>query len=280
MTVKQQQLGDFELLEQIDPGGYTTVYRAVQHMGQGVSRPAAVKVLQSFNLDDETQMATLRREVELLVELSTCPNIVTIYGFGLDEEAGPWIAMELGGRSLKHFISDDPAEPEQVRMLLRDTLRALAVVHAADPPILHRDLKPNNILSTDFGTWTVDAATGSPEPYAGLSREWDSVVKLECNPDAMAALATATPIPTPTPAISEPSEAITSLWAYLVKCASDLTTGDLEATWTPAKSEWIVITKPGAQADYGVWTVRRDGSISPGNREATRRDLQARAGTC
>lgn len=133
---------------------------------------------------------------------------------------------------------------------------------------------------TDFGAWTVDAATGALAPYAGFSREWDSVVKLECNPDALASLFTPTPVPTATPAVLDTVEAVTTLWSYLVKCSPDLTTEALEATLNPAKGEWIVITKPGSETDYGVWTVRANGSISPGNQEATRRDQRALSGTC
>jgi hypothetical protein len=159
-------LGNFRLLEQIDPGGYTIVYRAEEDMGQGFTRPAAVKILQGIDHDDEAKVAVLRRETEMLVELSTCPNIVTIYGIGIDDEVGPWIAMELLGRSLKHFIGEDPAEPDQVRVLLRDALRALSVVHGVEPPILHRDLKPNNMLSTDYGNWVI--------ADFGLARRWEA----------------------------------------------------------------------------------------------------------
>ncbi|MHC4589545.1 MAG: serine/threonine protein kinase, partial [Planctomycetota bacterium] len=162
----KKQLGKFHLLEQIDPGGYTIVYRAEEEMGQGFTRPSAVKILRGMDRDDEAKIAVLRRETEMLVELSTCPNIVTIYGIGIDEEMGPWIAMELLGRSLKHFVGDEPAEPDQVRIMLRDALRALSVVHGVEPPILHRDLKPNNILSTDFGNWVI--------ADFGLARRWEA----------------------------------------------------------------------------------------------------------
>lgn len=149
-----RQLGRFELGEQIDAGGFTTVYRATEDLGQGIKRPAAVKVLQSFDPDDTDQVERLRREVEVLVALGGAPNIVSILATGIDEDMGAWIAMELEGKSLAHQIGARPAEPDQVRVLLRDTLRALVCVHGAEPQILHRDLKPQNILASQ-GVWKV-----------------------------------------------------------------------------------------------------------------------------
>lgn len=149
----KQKLGNFELLEQIDPGGYTIVYRAREVMGHGVTRPAAVKILQGWKADDPEQIAALRREVSVLADLSNCPNIVTIYAFDIDPEVGPWIAMELGGKSARHVITDEPGNPVMIRQLLRDILRAFIAIHGAKPPVLHRDLKPNNILLTEIGTW-------------------------------------------------------------------------------------------------------------------------------
>ncbi len=150
-----KKLGRFELLEQIDVGGYTTVYRAVEDMGQGIERPAAVKALQAWNLDDEDQLKRLKREVSVLIEIGDAPNIVAVYGMGIDEEMGPWIAMELAGKSLRFSVSDKPTEPDQIRSLLSDVLHALQWVHGTEPPILHRDLKPQNILRTGPGIWKV-----------------------------------------------------------------------------------------------------------------------------
>ncbi len=160
------QIGKFRIIEQIDPGGATTVYRAEEDLGQDFTRPAAVKILQAVDMDDAQKVAVLRHETGMLLELCSCPNIVTIFGIGIDEEAGPWIAMELLSRSLKHMIGEEPADPDQVRVLLRDTLRALAVVHRVQPPILHRDLKPSNILSTDYGNWCI--------ADFGLARRWEA----------------------------------------------------------------------------------------------------------
>lgn len=150
-----KRLGRFELIEQIDVGGYTTVYRASEDMGEGIKRPTAVKVLQAWNLDDEEQLARLKREAGMLVDIGEAPNIVSVHGMGIDAEMGPWIAMELAGRSLKYAIDDRPTDPNNVRVLLRDVLHALRWVHGVEPPILHRDLKPQNILSTGPGLWKV-----------------------------------------------------------------------------------------------------------------------------
>jgi len=150
-----KKLGRFELLEQIDVGGYTTVYRAVEDMGQGIERPAAVKALQAWNLDDDDQLKRLKREVGVLIEIGDAPNIVAVHGMGIDEEMGPWIAMELAGKSLRYSIGDQPTPPDQIRSLLSDVLHALQWVHGTEPPILHRDLKPQNILRTGPGIWKV-----------------------------------------------------------------------------------------------------------------------------
>jgi len=149
----KDQLGDFEIVNQIDPGGHTQVFKAVQWMRHGLSRPAAIKIIQGWATDTEEQIEALRREVSVLAEVGNAPNIVTVYDFDIDEELGPWIAMELLGKSLRHYISADPTDPELVRSMMYDVLRALTVLHNAKPPITHRDIKPNNILSTEYGIW-------------------------------------------------------------------------------------------------------------------------------
>ena len=107
-----------------------------------------------------------------------------------------------------------------------------------------------------------------------------TTVKLECSSDAMAALVTPTPVPTPVPAVKEITDAVTNLWAHLVKCAPAMTVSDIVATWNPVNNEWVVVTKAGVSVDYGVWSVREDGSIIPENREAVRRNTEANLAAC
>lgn len=149
----KKQLGRFEITEPIQPGANGMVYRAVEQLSPGITRPAAIKILKGFAVEGQAQQHALRKETELLISLGSCPNIVSVYGCGVDDEVGPWIAMELAGQSLRHYIRDEPAEPDQVRILLANALRALAVLHGIDPPVIHRDLKPTNILRDQLGAW-------------------------------------------------------------------------------------------------------------------------------
>ena len=132
----------------------------------------------------------------------------------------------------------------------------------------------------EFGTWKVTALTGELQPYSGQAQAWDASVKLECSADSVAALVTPTPVPPPTPAVKEITEAVTNLWAHLVKCAPALIVADLVATWNPVNDEWVVVTKTGVTVDYGVWVVEPNGTIVPKNREAVRRNVQAGLAAC
>src|SRR5262245_16154802 len=140
----KQRLGDFELLEQIDPGGYTIVWKATQHMGHGVTRPAAVKIVQQWQATSDEQIGVLRAEVELLRAAGPDPSIAQVYGYGMDDAGAPGIAMHRSCKSPKHLISTAPARFYAIPAMLHHPMRALSAVPLSDPQILHRDIKPNN----------------------------------------------------------------------------------------------------------------------------------------
>ena len=152
-----------------------------------------------------------------------------------------------------------------------------------------------------YGIWKVDSSTGGLEPHNLLARQWQSVVGSQCDPEELAALLpptptltpqptstpTPTPIPTPTPTstprptpvLRSTSDAVATLWAYLVGCFPTLSTSDLESTLAPASGDYIV--KDRASNVYGVWRVRPDdGSISPDNAQARTKDRRVTGGTC
>ncbi|MEO5718685.1 MAG: protein kinase, partial [Chthoniobacterales bacterium] len=148
------RLGNYEILEEIGRGGMGVIYRARQRHSR---RIVALKRVLSYHADSRDTLARFRREAEAAASLDH-PNILPIYEVGETEEGVPYFSMKLApGGSLQEVgpaLRDDPREV--VRLLAKI---ARAVQHAHRQGILHRDLKPGNILLdgrgeplvTDFG---------------------------------------------------------------------------------------------------------------------------------
>jgi serine/threonine protein kinase len=127
----------------IGEGGMGRVYRAYD---ERLDRRVAVKIVAANGEtggDDREAHKRLLREARAASKLDH-PNVVAVFDVGETAE-GPYIVMELvPGRSLRELIdADDAAERDRVR-ILRDTAIALAAAHEAG--IVHRDVKPENVI--------------------------------------------------------------------------------------------------------------------------------------
>ncbi|WP_026701016.1 Stk1 family PASTA domain-containing Ser/Thr kinase [Salibacterium aidingense] len=136
----------YEIMEMIGGGGMAHVYR-----GQDVilERPVAVKVLQPQYNEDEEFIRRFHREAQAATSLAH-PNIVNIYDVG--EEANLYyIVMEhIDGVTLKEKIQQQgPLPLEQAVQLMEQILGAISHAHANH--IVHRDIKPHNILLNEEG---------------------------------------------------------------------------------------------------------------------------------
>ena len=127
-----------------------------------------------------------------------------------------------------------------------------------------------------YGIWRVNAFSANLDTHDHAARQWKSYINSECDPDVPISIST----PAPTPVITDPAQAVVTLWTYLAKCYSELPVADLQATWDPGKGDWVVITGPGAETDYGVWRVQRNAVIFPDNFEARNRNQEVEAETC
>lgn len=136
------QIPGFEDLEQIGRGGFAVVYRARQ---VSVNRVVALKVLNSIETDDITRLR-FEREAQALGALSGHPHIVEVYDAGFSPEGVPYLAMEyLEGGSVGERVRRDGAlDWRKAVEAGRDVARALEAAHAVG--LLHRDLKPDNVL--------------------------------------------------------------------------------------------------------------------------------------
>ncbi len=155
--------GRFELKELLGSGGMAAVYRA---WDREAGRPCAVKVLGDLLSRDEEFRRRFRREAEAVMGL-THSRIVAVYGWG---EADPhhYIAMEyVPGGTLHDLLRRRGRLPEAEALRIASEV-ADALAYAHDRDVIHRDIKPQNVLLTerghvkvaDFGiARTLDAAT-------------------------------------------------------------------------------------------------------------------------
>ena len=140
-------LGDrYEILEMIGSGGMATVYRAFDNI---LTREVAVKVLRQDFALDERAVKRFRREAQSAFILSH-PNIVSIYDVG-EGKGIYYIMMEyVKGMTLKAYIERyAPVSLEKVLSIMKQI--TLAISHAHENQIIHRDIKPQNILIDSYG---------------------------------------------------------------------------------------------------------------------------------
>ncbi|WP_264844660.1 Stk1 family PASTA domain-containing Ser/Thr kinase [Caldinitratiruptor microaerophilus] len=138
--------GRYRVLDKVGGGGMAVVYRAQDLF---LNRPVAVKVLQPQYAADEEFVRRFRREAQAAASLSH-PNVVSVYDVGHQDDLH-YIVMELvEGETLKHRIqTHGPLPPDEAARITVGILDALA--HAHGHRIVHRDIKPHNILLTRDG---------------------------------------------------------------------------------------------------------------------------------
>ena len=153
----------YTLVEPLGSGGMAEVYLAHDEV---LDRAVALKILRGQYADDEEFVERFRREAQSAAGLSH-PNIVSIYDRGRSEDGAYYIAMEYVPRgTLKDRISRDGAlEPGMAAGVALQIADALQAAHESG--VIHRDIKPQNVLITktgdikvtDFG---IARATSSP----------------------------------------------------------------------------------------------------------------------
>ncbi len=139
-------LGRYEILALLGGGGGGKVYRALDPT---LRRQVAIKVLSASPLDDDLSRRRFLREAEAACALNH-PSIVTVYEVG-SAEGLDYIAMELiTGKSLRDSIPKKGLNPAQFFPWAIQIADGLAAAHQAG--MVHRDLKPGNVMITDRKT--------------------------------------------------------------------------------------------------------------------------------
>jgi tetratricopeptide (TPR) repeat protein/tRNA A-37 threonylcarbamoyl transferase component Bud32 len=135
------QLGNYQILEEIGRGGMGVIYRARQRHSR---RIVALKRVLSYHSDSQETLTRFHREAEAAASLDH-PNILPIYEVALSENGLPFFSMKFApGGSLLQAKSGFREQPREAVRLLAKVARAVEYAHSQG--ILHRDLKPGNIL--------------------------------------------------------------------------------------------------------------------------------------
>src|SRR6266516_2143738 len=143
---KPWQLGNYEILEQIGCGGMGVIYRARQRHSR---RIVAVKRVLSYRADSHGALQRFRREAEAVASLDH-PNILPIYEVSESKDGLPFFSMKFAtGGSLRDAAPSLRNEPRKCVQLMAKVARAVEYAHGRG--VLHRDIKPGNILLDDRG---------------------------------------------------------------------------------------------------------------------------------
>ena len=136
----------YQIIRKIGDGGMAFVYEAKDKL---LNRTVAVKVLRPEFVDDEEFLKKFKREAEAVASLSH-PNIVNVYDVGEDGKVH-YIVMEyIDGQNLKDIIKNEGTLDEYTALDITKQI-AMALSAAHKKGIVHRDIKPHNILISNEG---------------------------------------------------------------------------------------------------------------------------------
>ena len=140
------RIGNYQILEEIGRGGMGVIYRARQRHSR---RIVALKRILSFHADSRETLVRFRREAEAAASLDH-PNILPIYEVSESEDGLPFFSMKFAaGGSLLEAGPALRQDPRRSVALMAKVSRAVQYAHAHG--ILHRDLKPGNVLLDGHG---------------------------------------------------------------------------------------------------------------------------------
>ncbi len=187
-ALSNQTLKGYQIHEQIGAGGFGAVYKAYQPI---IEREVAIKVILAEFANQPEFIRRFEAEAQLIARLEHS-NIVPLYDYWRDPDGAYLVLRWLRGGSLTSALEANPYSPNEAARLLDQIAAALTIAHRNN--VVHRDIKPDNILLdednnaylTDFGISTIVGHT--PDDGEGVSGtiRYIAPEQLREEPDAIA----------------------------------------------------------------------------------------------
>ncbi len=177
-----RQVSGYEILGELGRGGMGVVYKA-RHIG--LDRIVALKMVRGGSQASIEDLQRFRTEARAIAQLAH-PNIVQIHDIG-ECDGQPYFALEfVAGGNLHEKLAPGPMDPAAAAKLVRQLALAVDAVHRCG--ILHRDLKPGNVLLTpdgqpkitDFGLAKRDPASATPGDNEAVLTQTGTVLGTPC----------------------------------------------------------------------------------------------------
>ena len=144
MSLAGTNVGNYKIVDVLGAGGMATVYRATQ---TNIEREVAIKVMAEAFSRQPDFVERFKREAELFAKLEH-PHILPIYDYGDDDGYLYLVLRLMEGGSLERHVRRNTFDLPQIGKVIEQVGAALDYAHQRN--VVHRDLKPNNILLDDF----------------------------------------------------------------------------------------------------------------------------------
>jgi serine/threonine protein kinase len=138
-------IGRYHILEQVGQGGMSSVFRATELT---TSRTVAIKILSPYLAHEAQFQGRFAREIKLLRQLQH-PNIIPILDFGEAEGLAFIVMPFMGTGTLHEVLQKGPLDPVQGGRIVDQLASALTYAHESG--VIHRDVKPSNVLIDEHG---------------------------------------------------------------------------------------------------------------------------------
>jgi len=145
LDLKGEPLRGYRLLEQIGEGAFGVVYRATQPQ---IGREVAIKAVAPELANHPDFVRRFEREAQIVAKLEH-PHIVPLYDYWREPDAAYLVMRFLRGGSVEDLLRSGPLDPERASSILDQVAAALSAAHRQG--IVHRDVKPGNVLLDEVG---------------------------------------------------------------------------------------------------------------------------------